>query len=100
MNDAKIKFAVVVCVHIGKRHAEIITQNKEREVVALIDTKPTEALGIDQYRAPFFSSFKAFFNFGIACDVVNIATPNGLHAEQALQCLEQKNMLYLKSTWC
>ena len=35
----KIKFAVVGCGHIGKRHAEMITRNEECELVGLIDVK-------------------------------------------------------------
>ena len=37
--DGKIKFAVVGCGHIGKRHAEMITRHPETELVALIDVK-------------------------------------------------------------
>ena len=40
----KIKFAVVGCGHIGKRHAEMISRNKESELVALIDVKKKEEL--------------------------------------------------------
>ena len=35
----KIKFAVIGCGHIGKRHAEMISRNEESELVALIDVK-------------------------------------------------------------
>lgn len=90
MNDKKIKFAVIGCGHIGKRHAEMITRNKESELVALIDIASEGTLGIDNYEVPFFNTLDSFFEQNIDVDVVNIATPNGLHAEHALRCLEEK----------
>jgi predicted dehydrogenase len=84
----KIKFAVIGCGHIGKRHTEMITRNKEAELVALIDIKEKSELNIDQYHVPFFQTLDQFFSSGIVCDVVNIATPNGFHVEHALSCLK------------
>ena len=84
----KIKFAVIGCGHIGKRHAEMISRNNECELVALIDIKSKSALSIEQYSIPFFTSLDEFLNSDIECDVVNIASPNGFHAEQALKCLD------------
>ena len=91
--NQKIKFAVIGCGHIGKRHAEMISRNPEALLVALIDVKDLSELNISQYDVPFFHSLTEFFSSGIACDVVNIATPNGFHAEQALECL--KNNLHI-----
>ncbi len=89
MNN-KIKFAVVGCGHIGKRHAEMISRNPEAELVALIDVQAKEKLGIDNYTVPFFNTLSDFFKANIAVDVVNIATPNGFHAVQALEVLTHK----------
>jgi UDP-N-acetyl-2-amino-2-deoxyglucuronate dehydrogenase len=83
-----VKFAVVGCGHIGKRHAEMIARNAEAELVALIDTKDKAALNIDNYNVPFFQSLDAFLQSAIETDVINIATPNGSHATQALQSLQ------------
>lgn len=52
--EKKIKFAVVGCGHIGKRHAEMIARNEECELVALVDVKEKSTLGIDQFSAPLF----------------------------------------------
>ena len=86
--DKKIKFGVIGCGHIGVRHAEMVSRNPESELVALIDTKPKDQLKIDQYTVPFFSSIDDFFDHHIECDVLIIATPNGLHAQHAMQCLD------------
>lgn len=90
MSD-KIKFAVVGCGHIGKRHAEMIARTDEAELMALVDVKPQDQLGIESYsQAQFFSSIEDFFASEISkeVDVVNIASPNGYHADQALLCLD------------
>ncbi len=83
-----IKFAVVGCGHIGKRHIEMINRNPNSELVAVIDIRQKEELGIESLNVPFFTSLQDFLVSSIQVDVVNIATPNGLHAIQALQCLE------------
>ncbi|MBP7497555.1 MAG: Gfo/Idh/MocA family oxidoreductase [Bacteroidales bacterium] len=86
----KIRFAVVGCGHIGKRHAEMIVRNEECELAALCDIKPKAELGIDNYTVPFFSSIDDMLSAGLDFDVVCICTPNGLHSEQALKALENK----------
>ena len=91
MSDGKIKFAVIGCGHIGKRHAEMISRNNEAELIALVDVKPQDTLGIESYtQATYFNSIESFLASDLSqnVDVVNIATPNGFHAEQALQSLD------------
>ncbi|WP_317165918.1 Gfo/Idh/MocA family protein [Chryseobacterium cheonjiense] len=83
----KIKFAVVGCGHIGKRHAEMISRNPECELVALIDIKEKSVLGIESYNVPFFSSLDDFLKSEIETDVINIASPNGFHFEQAYKVI-------------
>ncbi len=92
----KIKFAVVGCGHIGKRHAEMILRNNESELVALIDVKPRVKLGLEDFDIPFFNSLDEFLSSHIECDVINIASPNGFHAEQALKCLEAKKHIVVE----
>lgn len=97
MSDSKrIKFAVIGCGHIGKRHAEMIQRNPEAELVALIDVKDAKDLSIDQYKVPFFNTLDEFLNSGIEVDVINIASPNGFHAEQAMKCLEARKHIVVE----
>ena len=84
--NKKIKFAVVGCGHIGKRHAAMIDQNPNAELVALCDVLPKENLSLSQ-NVPFFNTIEALLAADIEIDVVNIATPNGLHEAQALAAL-------------
>ncbi|RYY95487.1 MAG: Gfo/Idh/MocA family oxidoreductase [Chitinophagaceae bacterium] len=90
MSDQKIRFAVIGNGHIGKRHAEMIQRNEESELVALIDVKDPAELGTVKFGVPTFSTLEAFLDSGIEADVINIATPNGYHAEHALKSLDAK----------
>lgn len=91
-----IKFAVVGCGHIGKRHAEMIDRNEESELVALIDVKDKNQLGIEKFNVPLFNTIEDFLNANIECDVVNIASPNGFHALQSLQSLDAKKHIVVE----
>lgn len=95
-NSGKIKFAVVGCGHIGKRHAEMIRRNDEAELVALIDVRAKDALGLPEEKVPFFNSLEEFLDSNVDCDVINIASPNGYHAEQALLCLNAKKHIVVE----
>ncbi|MDR0573679.1 MAG: Gfo/Idh/MocA family oxidoreductase [Tannerella sp.] len=83
-----IRFAVIGCGHIGKRHAEMISRETGAELVALCDVKPKDELGIRDYHVPFFSNMDDLLNSGIRFDVLNICTPNGLHASMALAAIK------------
>src|SRR5690606_15308171 len=65
----------------------MIIQNSEAKLVALVDVRPKEDLGIQDLDVPFFTSLEDFLASGIEVDVINIAVPNGLHARLALQSL-------------
>ncbi|MCT4582641.1 MAG: Gfo/Idh/MocA family oxidoreductase [Flavobacteriales bacterium] len=88
-ND-KIRFVVVGCGHIGKRHATMIMNNAESELVGLCDVSPKESLALEPFGAtPFFSSIEELLASGIDFDVANICTPNGLHSDQAVLALDK-----------
>lgn len=86
--ERKIRFAVVGCGHIGKRHAEMIVRNPESELVALCDSKTRHELGIDMYDVPFFSSLQEMLASVPEIDVVCVCTPNGYHAEHSMAALK------------
>lgn len=88
MENHKIKFAVIGAGHIGKRHAEMITREEEAELIALVDSRTKEECGADHFDVPFFHSVEELVASGLEFDVVNVCTPNGLHAAQSLQALE------------
>lgn len=86
----KVKFAVIGCGHIGKRHAEMITRNEHAELVGLIDVRDKDTLGISNYNVPFYKSIGELIEGVPEVEVINIATPNSFHAGQALECLKAR----------
>ncbi len=85
----KIRFAVVGCGHIGKRHAEMIVLNADAELVALCDTREERTVGIEKYQVPFYQSLEDMLAQQQDIDVLCIATPNGHHAAQAVKALDK-----------
>ena len=83
----KVKFAVLGAGHIGKRHAEMITRNPDAELVALADIRSGDQLGIESFGVPFYNSLQQMLSEGPDFDVLNIATPNGLHGQHAVAAL-------------
>ena len=96
LNEMKIKFAVIGCGHIGKKHSQMIYENPCAKLVALVDLKPKSELGIDEFNVPFFNSLEDFLNSEIEVDVINIATPNGFHANQAILSLNNKKHVVIE----
>jgi UDP-N-acetyl-2-amino-2-deoxyglucuronate dehydrogenase len=84
---SKIKFAVIGQGHIGKRHAEMVRRNSTCELVAVCDTLPKEELGIENLQEKFYSNIEDLLKNHPDIDVVNVCTPNGLHAEHAIKSL-------------
>jgi predicted dehydrogenase len=79
----RITFAVVGCGHIGRRHIEMIDRNPDTELVAVCDILP-----FSLPCAPYFPSLDDLLKSGPAFDVLNICTPNGLHAQMAIRGLQ------------
>jgi len=86
----KVKFAVIGCGHIGKRHAEMIVRNPEAELVAIVDVLSAKQVNAEQFEVPFFNSIEDLLDSDLEIDVVNIASPNGFHTAHALQALEAR----------
>lgn len=84
----KVRFAILGCGHIGKRHAELVLQHSDAELVATIDVVDEVNLQISEFKVSHFLSIDDFLKSGIKVDVINVCTPNGFHASQAVKCLE------------
>lgn len=87
---APIKFAVVGCGHIGKRHAEMIQRHAETELVAVCDIRSQEETGAAAFKVPYFQDMSTMLAQVPDIEVVNVCTPNGLHAEQSIMALEHR----------
>lgn len=96
MSNKKVKFAVIGCGHIGKRHAEMIKRNHEAELVALCDVLSFEKLNIESLDVPLYTSMNEMLQNHPEIEVVNIATPNGFHCSHALEALEAKKHVVIE----
>lgn len=85
--STKIKFAVIGQGHIGKRHAEMVRRNPDCELVAVCDVRTKEQTGCTDISEPYFTDAEEMLNSGLEFDVVNICTPNGLHARHSVAAL-------------
>jgi UDP-N-acetyl-2-amino-2-deoxyglucuronate dehydrogenase len=86
ITDRKIRFALVGCGRISANHFDAIGKHADRaELVGVCDIDP-EALARAEQRtgSPGFASLDALLS-GVDADLVILATPSGLHAEQAVQ---------------
>lgn len=86
MSNEKIRFAVIGTGHIGKRHAAMIMNNEECELVSLCDVKPKETLKLEPYPVPFYSDIDTMLS-AEQFDVLSVASPNGLHEEHSLKAI-------------
>jgi len=82
-----LRFAIIGCGNIGKRHAEQIQPiGKLVAVCDIIRSKAAE-LG-EKYNAGSFSSIEELFAQKKTIDVAVICTPNGLHAQHSIYSLQ------------
>lgn len=85
---SKIKFAVFGQGHIGKRHAEMIRRNPECELIAVCDIQDPKTVGVHEIAEKFYSDPEQLLNEHPEIDIVNICTPNGLHASHSMLALQ------------
>jgi len=86
VKDRKIRFALVGCGRISANHFDALEKHADRaELVGVCDVDP-EALCRAETRtgAPGFRSLDALLA-GTSADVVILATPSGLHSDEAVQ---------------
>lgn len=88
----KISFAVIGFGHIGKKHAAMVHGTPDSDLLAIVDTDTEKRkLAKDAYPdVQVFESIDDLLNGDLKIDVVNICTPNGYHARQAIQVLESR----------
>ena len=81
-----VRFAICGTGHIGRRHAALVARHAGAELAALIDIRADlqPGLAAEFPDVPFFLSLEEYLQTGPAADVLTVATPNGLHARQAV----------------
>lgn len=82
-----IHFALIGCGNIAAEHLAQINRVGVLSAVVDIDVAKAKRMA-DLYQAPFFDSAANLFAAHLPIDVVVIATPNGLHATQAIEAMQ------------
>lgn len=92
-----VNFAVVGLGHIGWRHVEMIRRNPYAKISAVCDIRSKSDFPSDPFDGlVHYTDLTEMLSSHVEIDVVVIATPNGLHAEQALLCLEHKKHVVIE----
>jgi predicted dehydrogenase len=87
----KIRFVICGVGHIGRRHAALVARHASAQLVALVDVRAElrPELAVEFPGVPFYLSLEEYLGQGPAADVLTVATPNGLHASQAVAGLRR-----------
>ena len=83
----RVRIAVAGAGLIGLRHAEEIGKSQGGVLSAIVDVSPKAALTAKQFGVPLYDSLATMLAKDKPDGVV-VATPNQLHVEQALQCID------------
>ena len=87
-SDKTFRVALAGCGRISKNHFEAIDQIDGLELVAVCDTDPERAERAGaEWKVKHFTSYEKMLK-DTKADVVTIATPSGLHAEQGVAAAE------------
>lgn len=81
-----IKFAVVGCGHIGKRHLAVIESDPQAELVAFcdVDREKLEKYDTQYPNAVAFTDYERMLRESDA-DIISICTPHGFHSIMSIQ---------------
>jgi predicted dehydrogenase len=83
---SQIRFGIIGCGRIAQRHAEHIS--KKGKLVAVCDVEKEKADKMaNTYQAKAFYSVNDMLKSGEEIDVISICSPNGLHAQHAIDAL-------------
>ena len=88
MSQSTINFGIIGLGRIGKRHAAMIQQHPDADLVAVCDIADDVSLEGDN--CDVYHDLEVMLDQHPELDVVVVSSPNGLHASHALQCLEAK----------
>ncbi|QYY42553.1 Gfo/Idh/MocA family protein [Aneurinibacillus thermoaerophilus] len=81
-----IRFAIVGCGHIAKKHIEAIRSINHAELVAFCDNNPARLEEFkDTYKIKGYLSLEEMLENEPQIDAVNICVPSGLHANLAIK---------------
>jgi len=84
----KIRFGLIGCGNIGKRHAEHISNLGELSAVCDVSTEKVNQFS-EKYKCPSYLNFFDLLDNEKNIDVISVCTPNGLHSLQTIESLRR-----------
>ncbi|WP_442794531.1 Gfo/Idh/MocA family protein [Pelobium manganitolerans] len=82
-----IKFVIIGVGNIGKKYVALLDGFRDAELIAAVDVDFSKHKTISKL-IPFFTSVGDFLKANIPADVVCVCSPNGLHPEHTIACLQ------------
>ena len=94
----KIRFVIVGCGRIGRRHASMVQLNDSCELTAMVDIDQSIHQELmEEFKVAVYSTTQELYDSNLEFDVVNVCTPNYLHAQQGIEALKaQKHIVVEK----
>ena len=87
-SEKKFRIALAGCGRISKNHFDAIHEIDGLELAAVCDVDPERAAQAGaEWRVPHFTSYEKMLKDAKA-DVITIATPSGLHADQGVEAAQ------------
>jgi predicted dehydrogenase len=86
----KVRFAIVGCGSIGKRHVAVLDKEPNAEIVAICDIDESKCLELKELYGdiPHFTNFEEMIGT-VQIDIINIVTPHALHASMTIKACEK-----------
>jgi predicted dehydrogenase len=88
---SKLRFALIGCGSIAKKHAHVLSQYlDDAEIAAFVDLNPARAKEFsEKYNRPAFTSVPEMMRaLGDGIDVFSVLTPSGAHCTNVLELVE------------
>lgn len=84
---SRVRIAVAGAGLIGRRHIQLVNQNHDAKLVAIVDPSPEAVNLARDHGVELYASLDDLFEVDRP-DAVILATPNSLHVQGGLACLE------------
>src|SRR5438477_7836672 len=92
----RIKFVIIGCSAIAKKHAESLRRIADVELVSVCDLDESRARKLaEEYRVKFYTDYHRMLNEE-EVDVVTVLTPSGDHADRILDLLQYRKHIVVE----
>ena len=98
MKEEKVKFIVIGYGHIGCRHVQLILENKNCELLGVVEVENKVPTNIKHWNS--LNDCLKSFDSVPSSTIASICLPNGLHALTAKLCIENGMHVLIEKPMC